>query len=196
VLGAFPLAALIALNRFGVKRIAPYTVAGVALWLCVVESGVHATLAGVAAALALPRDAAHGVEGRLRPWVEFGIVPLFAFANAGISLAGVGLATLTAPITLGIALGLFVGKQIGVFGAVWAMVRLGLARLPEGASWTQLYGISLLAGIGFTMSLFIGTLAFADLARAVDVRLGVVLGSLVSAICGYLVLSWRSKPSD
>jgi NhaA family Na+:H+ antiporter len=194
-LALFPLGVLIALNRWHAPRLGSYLLAGIALWLCVVESGVHATLAGVAVALALPRAASHVVERRLRPWVEFGILPLFAFANAGISLAGVGVATLTAPVTLGIALGLFLGKQIGVFGAVWVLVRLGLARLPAGAGWTQLYGVSLLAGIGFTMSLFIGTLAFSDLARAVDVRLGVMLGSLVSAICGYLVLAWRSKPS-
>jgi NhaA family Na+:H+ antiporter len=194
-LAAFPLAVLVALNRWGGARVASYMLAGIALWLCVVESGVHATLAGVAVALALPRDQAHEVERRLKPWVDIGILPLFAFANAGISLAGVGMAALTAPVTLGIALGLFLGKQIGVFGAAWALVRLGWARLPEGVTWAQLFGVSLLAGIGFTMSLFIGTLAFSDLARAVDVRLGVMLGSLVSAICGYLVLSWRSKPS-
>ena len=195
VLAAFPLAVLVALNRWSAMRVASYFLTGIALWLCVVESGVHATLAGVAVALALPRALGRYVENRMKPWVDFGILPLFAFANAGVSLAGIGIATLVAPVTLGIALGLFLGKQLGIFGAAWVLVRLGWARLPEGVTWVQLYGVSLLAGIGFTMSLFIGTLAFSDLARAVDVRLGVMLGSLVSAICGYLVLAWRSKPS-
>lgn len=195
-LACVPLAALIAMNRAGVVRAGPYIVAGIALWLCVLESGVHATLAGVATALAIPRQIAHDMEPRLHPWVAFAILPLFAFANAGVSLAGIGVAGLTAPVTLGIALGLFVGKQIGIFGTVWAMVRLGFARLPEGVTWPMVYGMSLLAGIGFTMSLFIGMLAFTDMERAVDVRLGVMLGSIVSAICGYLVLKWSPRQSS
>jgi NhaA family Na+:H+ antiporter len=162
----------------------------------VVESGVHATLAGVVTALAVPREIAHEMEPRLHPWVAFAILPLFAFANAGVSLSGLGFAGVTAPVTLGIALGLFVGKQIGIYAAIWAMVRLGFARLPVGVTWPMVYGMSLLAGIGFTMSLFIGTLAFTDTERAVDVRLGVMLGSIASAICGYLVLKWCPRQSS
>jgi NhaA family Na+:H+ antiporter len=198
LLACVPLAALIAMNMRGVKRIGPYIVAGIALWLCVLESGVHATLAGVATALAVPRETGGDIEPRLHPWVAFGILPLFAFANSGIRLAGVGIGELFAPVTLGIALGLFAGKQIGIFGSLWVIARLGWARLPEGATWWMIYGLSALTGIGFTMSLFIGTLAFTDLTRAVDVRLGVVLGSVASALLGYLVLRWflPSRTSD
>ena len=201
-LAAVPLIALVLLNVFGVRRTGPYMVAGVLLWLCVLESGVHATLAGVATALAIPRrgvveeDGVGGLEHRLHPWVAYGILPLFAFANAGIPLGGVGLAELGAPVALGIAGGLFVGKQVGIFGAAFLMVKLGFARLPEGATWPALYGIAALCGIGFTMSLFIGTLAFADPGRAVDVRLGVMLGSLASALAGYLVLRACLRPTE
>ena len=194
LLACVPLVVLLVLNRSGVKRLGPYIVTGVALWLCVLESGVHATLAGVAAAFAIPREIGREIEPRLYPWVAFGILPLFAFANSGITLAGVGVGELVAPVTLGIALGLFAGKQIGIFGSIWALARLGWARLPGDTSWWMIYGLSALTGIGFTMSLFIGTLAFSDLTRAVDVRLGVVLGSVASALCGYLVLRW-SLPS-
>jgi NhaA family Na+:H+ antiporter len=131
------------------------------------------------------------LEETLHPWVAFGVAPLFAFANAGVSLEGFSLASLGAPIPLGIALGLIVGKQAGIFGSVWLAIKTGLCSRPEGASWLQLYGVAVLGGIGFTMSLFIGTLAFSDPARAADVRIGVLTGSLASAALGYLVL-WRA----
>ena len=124
----------------------------------------------------------------LHPWVTFGIVPLFAFANAGVTLEGFTLAKLLAPIPLGIALGLFVGKQVGVFGASWLAIKSGICRMPDGANWLQLYAVGIIAGIGFTMSLFIGMLAFTDPAFAADVRIGVLGGSLLSAITGYILL--------
>ncbi len=193
---AAALAALALLNRAGVTRVAAYVLVGLVLWVAVLKSGVHATLAGVALGLAVPPKAkdeeGHSplrhLEHALHPWVAFGVLPAFAFANAGVSLAGLPLASLAEPVTLGIAAGLFVGKQVGIFGAIWLMVRLGLARLPEGMGWAAAYGVALLCGIGFTMSLFIGTLAFDDATRAAQLRLGVILGSLASAGGGYLVL--------
>ena len=128
------------------------------------------------------------LEHALHPWVAFGVLPAFAFANAGVSLAGLSLGSFLDPLPLGILLGLFLGKQLGVFGAVWLGVRAGLCRLPSGVTWLQIYGVSLLAGIGFTMSLFIGTLAFADPAYSAGIRLGVLGGSILSACLGYLVL--------
>lgn len=186
------LVGLIALNRSGVKTIAPYVLLGTIMWVCVLKSGVHATLAGVITALAVP---IHGrtkdeespllkMEHGLQPWVAFLIIPVFAFANAGVSFAGITLESLLSPLPLGIALGLFVGKQVGVFGLAYAAVKLGFAGLPKGANWAQVYGIACLTGIGFTMSLFIGTLAFDDASMMNDVRLGVILGSLMSAIVG------------
>jgi NhaA family Na+:H+ antiporter len=166
------------------------------LWVAVLKSGVHATLAGVVLAMAIPltgktdRDPSplRHLEHELHPWVAFAILPIFAFANAGVSFAGMSFADLFHPIPLGIIGGLFIGKQIGVFGAVYGMVRLGLAKPPEGASWLQIYAVSLLCGIGFTMSLFIGTLAFTDPEFAAPIRLGVLGGSLLSAVVGFVVL--------
>jgi Na+:H+ antiporter, NhaA family len=196
ILAAVALAGLGILNRAGVTRIAPYVIVGVALWVCVLKSGVHATLAGVALGLAIPLrttdEEGHSplrhLEHVLHPWVAFGILPIFAFANAGISFAGIGLERLLAPVPLGIALGLFIGKQLGIFGAIYALARLRLADLPDGATWPMIYGMALLCGIGFTMSLFIGILAYDGAARAADVRLGVIVGSLLSALIGYVVL--------
>jgi Na+:H+ antiporter, NhaA family len=190
------------LNASGVTRLAPYVLAGIFIWVCVLKSGVHATLAGVVVALAMPLRAQgaapysplESVQTALHPWVTFGVAPLFAFANAGVSLEGFALAKLLAPIPLGIALGLFVGKQLGIFGASWLAIRSGVARMPEGATWAQLYAVSIIAGIGFTMSLFIGMLAFDDPARAADVRFGVLSGSLVSAVVGYVLLRIVSPP--
>ncbi|HKY95932.1 MAG TPA: Na+/H+ antiporter NhaA [Kiloniellales bacterium] len=187
---------LLLLNRFGTRNLTAYLLIALFLWICVLESGVHATLAGVVAAAFIPSDRRRGeeesplavLEHRLHPWVAYGIMPLFAFANAGVSLAGVNLAALFEPLPLGIALGLFLGKQLGVFLFSLAAVRLRLAQLPEGVTWSQLYGVALLTGIGFTMSLFIGTLAFDDPAAGVAVRIGTLLGSLVSALAGYLWL--------
>jgi Na+:H+ antiporter, NhaA family len=164
---------------------------------------VHATLAGVALALAIPLRGAGDDDGHsmlermehgLKPWVQFGIAPLFAFANAGVSLAGLKLATFAAPVPFGIAAGLFLGKQLGIFGAAWLAIRLRLAEMPAGATWWQVYGTAALGGIGFTMSLFIGALAFPDPAQALPVRVGVLLGSLASGLFGYAILRWATAP--
>lgn len=196
MLAAVGAVVLWALNARGVSRPAPYVLTGIFIWVCVLKSGVHATLAGVIVALAIPAQSeAPGqpslleqLEESLHPWVAFAVLPLFAFANAGVSLQGVSLAKLLAPVPLGIALGLLLGKPIGIFGAVWLAVKGGLASRPEGASWGQVLGIGMLGGIGFTMSLFIGTLAFPDPAHAAQLRLGVLAGSLLSAAVGCLVL--------
>jgi Na+:H+ antiporter, NhaA family len=192
---------LVGLNVAGATRRAPYILVGIVLWVCVLKSGVHATLAGVVLALAIPlraRDAEGHVpltrlEHQLHPWVAFGIMPIFAFANAGVSLAGMGLASLIGPIPLGIAGGLFLGKQFGIFGTVWLATKSGLARLPAGARWAQIYGVALLAGIGFTMSLFIGTLAYDDPTYGNATRFGVLGGSLLSGLAGYGLLRLRSR---
>jgi NhaA family Na+:H+ antiporter len=205
-LGAVGVAILVALNRAGVTRTAAYGVVGLAIWVCVLKSGVHATLAGVIIALAIPLRAenadghspARHLEHSLHPWVAFGILPVFAFANAGVSFEGMGIDSLLEPIPLGISLGLFVGKQLGVFVLVWLLVVLGLAKRPTGASWGMLYGASILTGIGFTMSLFIGTLAFehdAGFNFEAAVRLGVLAGSLLSAVVGYVVM-WLTCPRN
>jgi NhaA family Na+:H+ antiporter len=196
---AVALAGLIAMNRLKVTALTPYLIVGLALWWLVLQSGVHATLAGVALALtipirpspAAPDDATsplHRLEHGLIPWVAFLVLPVFGFANAGVSFAGMGLGDLLAPIPLGVAAGLFLGKQIGIFGFVWLAVRLGIAERPAKASWAQIYGVALLCGIGFTMSLFIGLLAFADPALQDATKLGVLAGSGLSAALGYLVL--------
>lgn len=193
------LAGLLTLNRFRVMRIAPYILVGLVLWLCVLKSGVHATLAGVVAALFIPaRDAADPehppmtrLEHALHPWVAFGILPVFAFANAGVSLEGLSIKDLLQPIPLGIMLGLVVGKQLGVFSFAWLAVKLGLARLPSGVDFKQVYAVAIICGIGFTMSLFIGMLAFENTSASEVIstdKLGVLSGSLVSALVGYVVL--------
>lgn len=195
-LAGVALAVLFALNKMNVVRISAYVLVGVALWVFVLKSGVHATLAGVALAMAIPtrdpddpeRSPLRAVEHRLHVWVAYGILPLFAFANAGVSLAGVSLAALFESLPLGIALGLFFGKQIGVFGATWLAVKSGVGRMPEGTNWAQIYGAAILAGIGFTMSLFIGTLAFDGHEQAAQVRIGVLGGSTVAALLGYFFL--------
>ena len=198
-LAAGVMLCLLAVNRAGVRRIAPYMLLGIALWLFVLKSGVHATLAGVAVALAIPiredgsgRSPLRELEHVLHPWVAFLVMPAFAFANAGVSFAGISFAELFAGVPLGITLGLFLGKQIGAFGAAWLAIRAGWARMPEGADWTMLYGTCMLAGIGFTMSLFIGTLAFDLASYAAPVRLGVLTGSALSGIAGYVVLRMLS----
>jgi NhaA family Na+:H+ antiporter len=194
---------LIALNRSGVMRIMPYALIGVFIWACVLKSGVHATLAGVITALAIPltgnapdqSSPLHRAEHGLHIWVAFLILPLFAFANAGVSLAGLSFGDLIAPLPLGIALGLFLGKQIGVFGLSWLAVKLGLAKLPTDANWCQLYGIACLTGVGFTMSLFIGTLAFEGDETLNAVRLGVLMGSIASGVLGFSLLRFFCKPN-
>ncbi len=193
-----PLAALWGLNRRGTHRVAPIVLLGVVLWVLVLKSGVHATLAGVATAFFVPLKDRHGksplhaVEHGLSPYVLYLIVPVFAFANAGVVLKGLTWGDVFSPLTLGIALGLIAGKQAGVFGATWLMVRSGLAPMPAGADWMQVYGIACLAGIGFTMSLFIGSLSFADAALMNEVRVGVLAASAISAVLGYGVLRRRA----
>ncbi|MBA3898358.1 MAG: Na+/H+ antiporter NhaA [Sphingomonadaceae bacterium] len=185
------LLAMIALNRGGVCMLAPYLPLAAALWVAVMLSGVHATIAGVLAALAIPISAneevspLHRLEHGLQPWVAYAILPLFGFANAGVAL---GAASPFAPLPLAIAAGLFLGKQAGVFGSVRIAAMTGFAQRPAGASWAQVYGVALLCGIGFTMSLFIGGLAFVDPAQADAVKIGVLTGSILSTIAGCLVL--------
>ncbi|MDJ0825531.1 MAG: Na+/H+ antiporter NhaA [Rhodobacter sp.] len=195
-----PLAAMIWRNQAGAHRMAPTLLLGVVLWVLVLKSGVHATLAGVVAAFCIPltdkwnKSPLHALEHGLAPYVLFFIVPVFAFANAGVVLEGLSLADLMAPLPLGIAAGLVIGKQVGVFGLVYAMVKLGWAKLPTGANWAQIYGVACLAGIGFTMSLFIGSLSFDDPGLMNAVRLGVLCGSAVSAVLGYTALMLSSRP--
>jgi NhaA family Na+:H+ antiporter len=195
-LAAASLACLIMFNLLGVTRLSAYILLGLFLWVCVLKSGVHATLAGVALGLIIPLRTTekHGqsplrhLEHVLHPWVIFGIMPLFAFANAGVSLEGFTVDSIVQPLPLGIALGLFLGKQLGVMSFAWAGVRLGLAHLPKATGWLSLYGVACLTGIGFTMSLFIGTLAFPDSQSAAAVRIGVLIGSVLAALFGYAVL--------
>lgn len=195
-LAAIGIGVLVALNLSGVTRVAPYVLTGIFIWVCVLKSGVHATLAGVVVALAVPLHGAdedgasplERLEHNLAPWVLFGVMPLFAFANAGVSLSGMSFGSLFEPIPLGVALGLLVGKAAGIFGAVWAAVRWQIASKPEGTTWEQILGVAMLGGIGFTMSLFIGMLAFPDPNYAAPLRLGVLVGSLLSAVGGYLIL--------
>jgi NhaA family Na+:H+ antiporter len=195
--------AMYGLNRVGVKTLWPYLILAALLWYATLLSGVHATIAGVLAAFAIPfrrtpaapdaeDSALHRLEHLLHRPVAFVIVPLFGFANAGVSLDGVGIAQALAPLPLGIALGLFLGKQIGIFGSVWAAVKLGVAARPQNANWAQVYGVALLCGIGFTMSLFIGGLAFSDPAMGDAVKIGVLMGSLASAIMGAAVLRFAA----
>ena len=195
---------LVWLNRMRVQRLGAYMLLGALLWVFFLQSGVHATLAGVLLALTIPlrkRPAApdtmesplHRLEHALAPWVAFAVVPIFGFANAGVTLLDISFADLLAPVPLGIAVALFLGKQLGVFGFAWVVIKAGWADLPANATWKQLYGVSLLCGIGFTMSLFIGLLAF-DLPEEQDaVKLGVLLGSLLSGLLGWLLLR-SSRP--
>ncbi len=195
---------LATLNRTGVTRPAAYILVGIALWAAVLKSGVHATLAGVVVALFIPLSASdrsdskttesplRQLEHTLHPWVAFGILPVFAFANAGVSIVGLSIGETVHPVPLGIVAGLFVGKQIGVLVLCWIATRLRIASLPEGVGWWQLYGISLLCGIGFTMSLFIASLAF-EQGSTVYLgleRLGILIGSVISGLLGYIVLRY------
>jgi len=196
-----PLAVLAVMNLAGVRNVVPFVLVGGVLWVIVLKSGVHATLAGVITAFAIPltvkRDSGESplklLEHELHVWVAFLILPMFAFANAGVSLAGMGVGSLTEPVTLGIILGLFVGKQVGIFGMLYLTIRAGWAAMPTGANWAQLYGVAALAGIGFTMSLFIGGLAFATTDFQAQIRMGVLLGSIASAVVGFLLIRAVSK---
>lgn len=191
--------AMYALKRNGVKRLWPYLVLLLAMWYATLLSGVHATIAGVVGAFLIPYGASAKsplvrLEHGIAPWVGFVIVPIFGFANAGVDLSGISMSAILAPLPLGIAAGLFVGKQIGVFGGVALAVKTGLAEKPAGASWLQIYGVSLLCGIGFTMSLFISSLAFPlDPAFVEDAKVGILLGSLLSALLGAVVLRFAPR---
>jgi NhaA family Na+:H+ antiporter len=194
-LGGVGVAALVVLNLLDVRKPALYLVVGLFTWVCVLKSGVHATLAGVAVGFAMPLAKHDGhsmleqTEHALKPWVSYAIVPIFAFANAGVSLGGVAFADIWAPVPLGIIAGLFMGKQFGVFGASIVAIKLGFAALPQGATVAKLYGIAILTGIGFTMSLFIGTLAFDDENVLTQLRLGILAASLASGVFGALLLA-------
>lgn len=200
-LAALVLAVLLGLNRFGVTRLLPYLLLGAALWFLVLRSGVHATIAGVLLAFAIPLRPApgrpddmaasplHRLEHGLHGWVAYLVVPVFGFANAGISFAGLTFGALLDNLTLGVAAGLVVGKLVGVFGSAALTIRFGLAAMPMGASWAQLLGVSMLCGIGFTMSLFIGLLAFEEApALQEGVKLGILAGSLVAGLAGWAIL--------
>jgi NhaA family Na+:H+ antiporter len=199
-LGLLGIVALAVLNRLHVTRVAAYALVGIFTWVCVLKSGVHATLAGVATALAVPLTGKDGEDGpagelehSLHPWVTFGVLPIFAFANAGVSLAGITFAKLAGPLPLGIAAGLVLGKSAGIFASSWAAIKAGIGEKPEGASWLQLFAVAVLGGIGFTMSLFIGTLAFPESDHAAEIRIGVLSGSIVSALIGYALLKWQAS---
>jgi NhaA family Na+:H+ antiporter len=208
LLAAITFAALVALNRMGVLRLTFYIPLGLLLWFFVLKSGIHATIAGVLFAITIPLERSpghpddahsplHRMEHALHPYVAFLVLPVFGFANAGVSLTGLGLADLMKPVTLGCLLGLFVGKQIGVFGFTFIAVKLGAARKPAGCSWAQLYGMALLCGIGFTMSLFIGLLAFGETGPLQDqTKIGVLAGSVISALAGWAVLRFGPVSSD
>lgn len=197
VIASIAIAVLLIMNVRGVSGIAPYILVGVVLWVAVLKSGVHATLAGVILGLIIPagsedpsgRNNLERLEDELRAPVSFVILPLFAFANTGLSLAGLTLASVLQPVPLGIALGLFLGNQIGIFSMCFLAVKLRIASLPGGVGWKEMYGVSILCGIGFTMSLFISSLAFTDGQHfAFNDRLGILMGSLTSAVVGYVVL--------
>ncbi|MEN1831531.1 Na+/H+ antiporter NhaA [Pseudomonas lijiangensis] len=202
ILAGVSILALVVMNRLGVAKLGPYLLIGLVLWVCVLKSGVHATLAGVVLAFCIPlrtktekASPLLSLEHGLHPWVAYGILPLFAFANAGVSLTGVTLDSFTHPVPMGIAAGLLIGKTLGVFGLTWLAIRTGLAKLPNEANWGQVLGVSILCGIGFTMSLFVGSLAFeagvSDYAG--EDRMGILTGSILSALMGYAVMLMCSR---
>lgn len=202
VMALIPLAILFVLNRMKIHRIAPFILLGVVMWVLVLKSGVHATLAGVVTAFFIPlydrwgKSPLHSLEHGLTPYVYFFIVPVFAFANAGVVFDGLSLSDMSQPLPLGIIAGLFLGKLIGVFGMTWLMVRLGVARLPYGVNWQHVFGVAGLAGIGFTMSLFIGGLSYGDPALMNQVRIGVLSGSAISGVVGYAALMLASRATE
>ena len=193
--------ALLVLNKFGFKTFFPYLIIGVALWHFTHESGIHATIAGVLLACTIPHRKKEKdfsllvkVEHAISPYVAFGIMPLFAFANAGVSLEGISFSSLLLPVPLGILLGLFIGKQLGVFIFSYISIKFGFAQMPNNSNWFTLYGVGVLTGIGFTMSLFVGNLAFIDNTQYIDgVKLGVLSGSLLSTLFGYFLILSTSK---
>jgi NhaA family Na+:H+ antiporter len=194
-LGVMTFFMLVGLNRRGVTLLLPYLILGTVLWLTLLKTGIHPTIAGVLLALTIPagkkiaNSPLYKLENALHPWVAYIIMPLFALVNAGFSLEGMSIAILADQVVLGIMLGLFLGKQLGVLGFAWALIRLKWAELPAKSSWLTFYGVCLLCGIGFTMSLFLGTLAFEkETAYLAQVRLGVIMGSILSSFAGAMVL--------
>ncbi|MFZ0218651.1 MAG: Na+/H+ antiporter NhaA [Candidatus Aquirickettsiella sp.] len=194
---------LILLNYYKIQRFLPYCLLGIALWLLILNSGIHATIAGVLFGFTIPLNSnnknfnslLHHLIHQLHPWIAYGVVPLFAFANAGLSFSNINLAIFLNPLSLGIIVGLFIGKQLGIFGASWLAVKTKLAKLPYQVNWWHIYGTALLCGIGFTMSLFIASLAFKDNELTSLVRLGIFTGSILSGITGYSILFCnRIKP--
>ena len=193
--------ALLTLNKFGFKTFSPYLVIGISLWYFTHESGIHATIAGVLLACTIPHRKKEKdfsllvkIEHAISPYVAFGIMPLFAFANAGVSLEGISFSSLLLPVPLGILLGLFVGKQLGVFLFSYISIKLNFAQMPNNSNWITLYGVGILTGIGFTMSLFVGNLAFIENTQYMDgVKLGVLSGSLLSTLTGYFLILSTSK---
>jgi NhaA family Na+:H+ antiporter len=196
VAAGFGIAVLFTLNRFGVRRLAAYMITGVFIWFFVLKSGVHATLAGILVAAFIPlkcedkHSPARHLEHTLHPWIAFAVLPIFAFANAGVSFDRIGTDTVLGTVSVGIVLGLVIGKQLGVFGMTALAIGLGFAKKPTGTTWPMLYGIALICGVGFTMSMFIGGLAFehGGFEQNAAVRIGVIVGSLTSAVAGWLVL--------
>ena len=192
---------LLVLNKFGVKKFLPYLLIGSFMWFFTYKSGIHATIAGVLLASAIPHRVKDKdfsllikLEHAISPYVAFMIMPIFAFANAGVSLEGLSLSSLLLPVPLGILLGLFVGKQVGVMVFSFIAVKTGMAQMPDNSSWLSLYGVSVLTGIGFTMSLFVGNLAFAENVQYIDgVKIGVLAGSLLSTLFGYFILLFSTK---
>lgn len=194
------LAAMIALNRFKVSVFWPYILLAVVLWYCVLNTGVHATIAGVVAALTIPLKRSDGnsmlekLEHGLAPWSAYLVVPVFGFANAGVSLQGLGADALLDPLPVAIAAGLVIGKQVGIFSVVWLADKTGFAPRPANANWAEIWGVSVLCGIGFTMSLFIGGLAFPDQPMLVEeAKIGILTGSAISAVFGFIVLMLTTK---
>ncbi|MGB3753891.1 MAG: Na+/H+ antiporter NhaA [Parerythrobacter sp.] len=186
---------MVAMNRFGVSKFWPFILVALVLWVCVLFSGVHATVAGVAAALTIPMRTKDGrsmlerLEHGLAPWSAYLVVPVFGFANAGVNLTGMGIKEMTDPLPIAIAAGLVLGKQLGIFGIIFAAVKLGIAKRPDNANWVEIWGITILCGIGFTMSLFISGLAFEGNDYLIDeAKIGILGGSMISAIMGYVVL--------
>ncbi len=200
-LAGLGLFAAFILNKKGVTKLGPYAMLGFFIWACVLKSGIHATIAGVALGLIIPlrlknengKSPLKVMEHALHPWVVFGVIPLFAFVNAGLSFKGLTLETFAEPITMGVITGLFLGKPIGVFGFTYLAATLKLCQLPRNVTWLQFFGLSLITGIGFTMSLFIGTLAFETIDNISAVRLGVLTGSVLSAAFGISVLLWANQ---
>lgn len=192
---------LILLNYYKIQRFLPYCLLGIALWWLILNSGIHATIAGVLFGFTIPLSSSnnnfnsllHHLIHQLHPWIAYGILPLFAFANAGLSFSNINFTTFLHPLPLGIIVGLFLGKQLGIFGASWLAVKTKLAKLPYQVNWWHIYGTALICGIGFTMSLFIASLAFGENTLTALVRLGVFTGSILSGIVGYSILFFYRK---